>query len=57
VSHVNAATHESALPNPPTNRARTSIQTASASPKARLVRDIMANPTSAVAFTPMRAAR
>src|SRR5918997_1734943 len=38
VSHVNAATHESELPNPPTNRASTSTHAASASPNARQVR-------------------
>jgi hypothetical protein len=54
VSHVNAATHERALPNPPTNRVRTSSHAVSATPNARLVKDMRSNPTSAAAFTPAR---
>lgn len=57
VSHVKAATHERALPKPPTNRASTSREAASARPKARLVRDIRIKPTRAATLTPALEAR
>ena len=57
MSQVNAATHESELPNPPTNRASTSTHAASARPKARLVADMRMSPVSAAALTPDREAR
>jgi hypothetical protein len=56
-SQVNAATQESALPNPPTNRVTTSSQVSSASAKPRLVRLIRARPTRAAVLTPAREAR
>src|SRR5215211_4730596 len=56
-SQVNAATHESALPNPPANRTATSSHAVSTSANITLVTDIRINPTRAVIFTPEREAR
>jgi hypothetical protein len=55
-SHVKAATHERALPNPPTNRVTTSSHVSSASANPTLVRLISARPTRAAALTPTREA-
>ena len=54
---MNAATHESALPNPPTNRTSTSSDVASTSANITLVTDIRVKPTRAVTLTPDREAR
>jgi hypothetical protein len=56
-SQVNAATHESALPNPAASRSTTSCHASSANPKSRLVTDIRTSPLNAVGLTPIRAAR
>jgi hypothetical protein len=56
-SQVNAATHESALPNPPANRTATSSHVVSTSANITLVKDIRINPTRAVILTPEREAR
>ena len=56
-SQVKAATHESALPNPPAKRASTSNHVVSASANMTLVTDIRINPTRAVVLTPDREAR
>jgi hypothetical protein len=57
VSHVSAETHESALPNPATNRSATSSHAPLANPKSRLATDIRPSPVTAVGFTPSRVAR